>query len=145
MDSKFCPFLTKEVSFIECKNCREKHCEDFLVAIIADFNNIEELDRLNRKVLSALNGRTAVIVSNTLFESPGYAISTSNNFEFVYSYVPDEEFGRIPEMVLRYDHSAVIFTDKDTCDRFVEKIKLEMERLQIQKRVPIRLFDLKES
>lgn len=142
-ESKFCPFLTKEVCFEECKKCRAVHCEDFMVAIIADFDNIEELDLLNRKVLSALNGRKAVIVSNKIFESAGYAISTSNNFEFVYSCIPEKEFGCIPKMAIRYNNSAVIFTDKDTCDRFIEEAKSEMDRLDIHKKLQIRLFNLK--
>lgn len=142
-ESKFCPFLTREVCFEECKKCKAMHCEDFMVAIIADFDNIQELDLLNQKVLSALNGRKAVIVSNKIFESAAYAISTSNNFEFVYSYVPDKEFGCIPEMAIRYNNSAVIFTGKDTCDRFMKETKVEMDRLDIHKKLQIRLFDLK--
>ncbi len=142
MANNICPFLTKEVCLQECKRCKDRHCEDFLLAILGDCNNISELDLLNRKVLKALNGRQAVITSNKLLDSPGYAISTSNNFEFIYSTAPNKEFGKIPEMVIRYKQSAVIFTDKETSDRFIKELKQKLDSLRIKRQIPLRIFDL---
>lgn len=145
MANNFCPLLSKEVCLPECKKCKDRPCEDFLLAILGDCNNIDELDLLNKKVLKALNGRQAVITSNKLLDSPGYAISTSNNFEFIYSAAPNKEFGKIPEMVLRYKQSAVIFTDKETSERFIEELKKELENLHIKRQIPLRIFNLKKE
>lgn len=141
-DTVFCVFDSREILKCQCNKCKDKPCGDFLLAIIGEVDNVEKLEVLNRKVLNALGGNKAIIISNKMIDSAGYALSTQNNFEFLYSYSDGREFGNIPEMICRYKKSAVVFTDEETSNRFIEELKKEMARLNIKKKIPLRLFNL---
>ena len=107
-----------------------------LLAIFDDCANFEEIERLNAKVLKVLNGRKCSIVSSK-FGTGAEAIASNNGFEFIYSWKPDSKFGNIIQMVCSHPSCAVIFTNKNNANEFMDELKTK----NLNKKVPIKLWE----
>ena len=139
MSSKIitCPISNCKVSVCrDCSEC-EKSCNKILLAILDDCQNIKEIISLNEKIINALQGRVASVITNQTFEGAAETIANKNNFELIYSWAEGKQFGNIPEIVSKHQKAIVIFTKKETCDAFVEEIK----KYKLKRSVQIKLWN----
>ena len=99
--------------------------------------NLDEIEKLNEKVLKSLNGRDCSIISNRL-GTGAEAIASTNNFEFMYSWSANSKFGSILNVVSNHKRPVVVFTKSDEANEFLEELK----KLDIKKNIPIKLWKL---
>ena len=135
-----CPIYNQKVSFNnECSRCKTNGCSKLLLAIFDDCKNVNEINKLNERLLNVLGESGKItIVSNKMFSSGAEMISNMNHYEFIYSEAIGKEFGMIPEMIASHPKSAVIFTNKDVATRFAEELKKQ----NIKRKIPMKLWEI---
>ena len=133
-----CPLINEKVTVTrDCNTCKKNICNHFLLAIMDNCQNLDEIEKLNEKVLKSLNGRDCSIISNRL-GTGAEAIASTNNFEFMYSQNANSKFGSILDIVSNHKRPVVVFTESDEANEFLEELK----KLDIKKNIPIKLWEL---
>lgn len=133
-----CPLQCKNVYEHDCNNCKVCGCRKILVAVLDACKNVEETMLLDKKIEQALSGREAVIVSNKWHDCAAEAIASRHNFEFIYSWACDSDFGSIPEMVAEHSYSVAVLTDKEDAKRFAS----EVNKYQKKGKTTIKIWNL---
>lgn len=85
---KYCPFELTYVLKDQCTKCENK-CEKPVLFFIDDCLTKNEIEKLNEKVVKALNGNTCVVVGE--FKGAGEEIASINGFDFIAVCNSDKE------------------------------------------------------